>query len=170
MENEKEKEFDERVVQVRRVTKVVTGGKKLAFRVLAVVGDKKGRVGIGISKANEVSAAIRKAVETAKKRLIKVPLVGNTVPHRIIGRLGASEVLIRPAPAGRGVIAGGAARIILELAGIKDAVAKSIGASSAINVAQATLNALKNLRTVKGEEELRNKKLEVRFVQEVESA
>jgi small subunit ribosomal protein S5 len=170
MEKEKVKEFEERVVQVCRVTKVVTGGKRLAFRVLAVVGDKKGRVGMGISKANEVASAIRKAVETAKNHLIKVPLVGNTVPHRIVGKLGASEVLIRPAPAGRGVIAGGAVRIILELAGIKDAVAKSLGASSAINVAQATLNGLENLRTVEEEEKLRNKKLEVRFVQEDQNA
>jgi small subunit ribosomal protein S5 len=170
MEIEKEKEFEERVVQVRRVTKVVTGGKRMSFRVLAVVGDRKGRVGIGISKANEVSAAIRKAVDTGKKNLINVSLIGHTIPHQVTGKLGASEVLIRPAPAGRGVIAGGAVRIILELAGIKDAVAKSIGASSAINVAQATLNALENLRTIEEEEGFRQKKISVKYVQEAQSA
>jgi small subunit ribosomal protein S5 len=156
------KEFEEKVVQVRRVTKVVTGGKRMGFRALTVVGDRKGRVGIGIGKAAEVSAAIRKGVEAAKKAMITFPLIGSTIPHEITGRLGASEVLLRPAASGRGVIAGGAVRVVLELAGIRDIVAKNIGSSSAINCAKATVEALINLKRQEQQEELRGKSLEVR--------
>lgn len=155
------KEFEEKVVQVRRVTKVVTGGKRMGFRALTVVGDRKGRVGIGIGKAAEVSAAIRKGVEAAKKAMITFPITGATIPHEITGRLGASEVLLRPAASGRGVIAGGAVRVVLELAGIRDIVAKNIGSSSAINCAKATVEALINLKRKEQQEELRGKSLRV---------
>ena len=160
------KEFEERVVQVRRVCKVVSGGKRLGFRVLAVIGDKKGRVGIGLGKASEVVAAIRKAMDTAKKSAINIPLIEGTIPHRVEGKLGASLVIIRPAPAGHGVIAGGASRIILELAGIRDAVAKSIGSSNAVNMAKATMAGLKQLKEQSVIEELRGKKIDVTYLQE----
>lgn len=160
-----EKEFEEKVVQVRRVTKVVTGGKRMGFRVLTVVGDRKGRVGIGIGKAAEVSTAIRKGVEAAKKAMITAPLTGSTIPHEITGRLGASTVLLRSAASGRGVIAGGAVRVVLELAGIKDIVAKIIGSSSAINCAKATVLALTNLKRQDKEEELRGQALTITSAQ-----
>jgi len=159
------KEFEERVVQVRRVTKVVKGGKRMGFRVLTVIGDRKGRVGIGIGKASEVSSAIRKGVELAKRSLINVPLISGTIPHEIVGKLGSSDVLMRPAPSGKGVIAGGSVRIILELAGVRDVVAKSLGSSSAINMAKATLNALGLLKVQEDQEKLRGKSLNVRYVQ-----
>lgn len=162
-----EREFEEKVVQVRRVCKVVTGGKRLGFRVLTVVGDRKGRVGMGIGKASDVSVAIRKGVEAAKKNMVSVPMVSNTIPHDVIGKLGASRVLLRPATSGRGVIAGGAVRVVLELAGVRDVVAKSIGSSSAINSAKATIDALQSLRTYEGEKAIRGKEIEVRFVQSV---
>lgn len=160
-----QKEFDERVVQVKRVTKVTTGGKRMAFRALSVIGDRKGRVGVGVGKALEVSAAIRKAVEAAKKSMITIPLIAGTIPHDVIGKVGASSMIMRPAPAGTGVIAGGAGRVVLELSGINDIVAKCVGSSNAINVAFATLDGLKNLKTVDSEINLRGKQLNVRYVQ-----
>lgn len=160
-------EFEERVVQVRRVTKVVTGGKRMGFRALSVVGDRHGHVGMGIGKAPEVSAAIRKGVELAKKSLISIPLISGTIPHEVFGKLGASTVLVKPAPSGKGVIAGGSVRVVLELAGIRDAVAKSIGSSNAINTAMATINALKQLKVLEVAEKLRGKKINVRYVQNV---
>ncbi len=160
-----DKEFEERVVQVRRVTKVVKGGKKMGFRVLTVVGDRKGQVGVGIGKASEVSSAIRKGVELAKRSLIRVPLRGGTIPHEVLGKLGSSDVLLRPAPSGKGVIAGGSVRIILELAGVRDVVAKSIGSSNAINTAKATIDALENLKNQEEQEILRGRKINVRYVQ-----
>jgi len=159
------KEFEERVVQVRRVTKVVKGGKRMGFRVLTVVGDRKGQVGVGIGKASEVSSAIRKGVELAKRSLIKISLVGGTIPHEVVGKLGSSNVLLRPAPSGKGVIAGGSVRIILELVGVRDVVAKSIGSSNAINTAKATLDALESLKSQEEQEALRGKPLNVRYVQ-----
>ncbi|MFC1496212.1 30S ribosomal protein S5 [Candidatus Margulisiibacteriota bacterium] len=164
--NQGPKEFEERVVQVRRVCKVVSGGKRMGFRVLAVVGDKKGRVGIGLGKAGEVVASIRKAMEAAKKNIIKVPLIGGTIPHMVKGRLGAAKIVIRPAPAGHGVIAGGATRIVLELAGVHDAVAKSVGSSNAVNMAKATVEGLKLLKDRAQVEKLRGKVLDIKFVQE----
>lgn len=164
-----EKEFEEKVVQVRRVCKVVTGGKRMGFRVLTVVGDRKGKVGLGIGKARDVAVAIRKGVEAAKKNLVSVPMVCDTIPHEVIGKLGASEVLLRPAPSGRGVIAGGSVRVVLELAGIRDVVAKSIGSSSAINCAKATISALSSLRKFEDEKAIRGKEFEVRFVQSAEA-
>jgi len=163
-----EEKLKEKVVQIRRVTKVVKGGKRMGFRATVVVGDGASHVGVGIGKAAEVSAAIRKGVEDAKKRQIEVPIVGTTIPHEILGQAGSSRVLIKPAPKGTGVIAGGAARTILELGGISDVVAKSIGSSNAINIAKATLSGLKNLKKLPEEEALRGKKLKVKFVQEIE--
>lgn len=160
------KEFEEKVVQVKRVTKVVSGGKRMGFRALAVIGNRKGQVGVGVGKAREVSAAIRKAVEHAKKNMAQVPLIGDTIPHEVIGKLGASEVLLRPARSGHGVIAGGAARVVLEMAGVRDVVAKSIGSSAAINTALATLNALRALKTQETERLARGlNTLKIRFLQ-----
>ncbi len=159
-----EKKDKEKVIQIRRITKVVKGGKKMGFRAVVVVGDEMGSVGVGVGKAAEVSAAIRKAIEDAKKHRISVPIVGTTIPHDISGKQGASVVLMRPAVAGTGVIAGGAVRIVLELAGIKDVVAKSLGSPNAINVARATVNGLLSLRKIEDEEILRGKKLEVKFI------
>ncbi|ETR66024.1 MAG: small subunit ribosomal protein S5, partial [Candidatus Magnetoglobus multicellularis str. Araruama] len=136
----------EKVLQIRRVNKVVKGGKRLAFRATVAVGDKNGQVGFGIGKAGEVPAAIKKAIEDAKKNLCSVHITADTIPHAILGRFGASKIYMKPAPKGTGVIAGGAARIIFELAGIKNIVAKSQGAGTAINSARATLNGLQNLR------------------------
>lgn len=162
-ENEKEKE---KVIQIRRVTKVVKGGKRMGFRAAVVVGDGENHVGLGVGKAAEVSAAIRKGVEEARKYQILVAKTGSTIPHETFGSLGASEVILRPAPKGTGVIAGGAVRTVLELAGISDVVAKSLGSPSAINTAKATISALKSLRSLEDEEKLRGKKLNVKFVQE----
>jgi len=162
-----EKEQKEKVVQIRRVCKVVKGGKKLGFRAVVIVGDENGLVGVGVGKANEVSSAIRKSVDDAKKHQIKVQRIGKTIPHETEGRWGASKVILRPAPSGTGVIAGGAARTVLELAGIADIVAKSIGASNAINTARATIEGLKALKILDIEEEVRGKKLEVKYVQPV---
>ncbi len=156
------------MVQIRRICKVVKGGKKLGFRAVVVVGDMAGSVGVGVGKANEVSSAIRKSVEDAKKHQIKVTMVGMTIPHETEGVSGASRVIIRPAPSGTGVIAGGAVRTILELAGVADAVAKSIGASNPINTARAAIEALMQLKVLDRESEIRGKKLDVKFVQPVQ--
>ena len=159
-----ESERKEKVVQIRRVTKVVKGGKKMSFRAVVVSGDVQGHVGVGVGKAAEVSAAIRKAAEDSKKREIMVPMVGTTIPHEIIGETGASRILIKPAPPGTGVIAGGAIRIVLELAGIKDVVAKSLGSPNAINTARATVDGLSNLKDLRKEQELRGKEIHVKFI------
>lgn len=136
----------EKVVYINRVTKVVKGGRRFRLGVLVVVGNGQGYVGIGLGKGREVPVAIKKAVEKAKKNLFEVPLRDSTIPHPVIGHFGAGKVLMRPASKGTGVIAGGAARTILELAGIKDVLAKSLGSSNAINMARATEAGLKNLR------------------------
>lgn len=140
-------EYTEKVVQIRRVTKVVKGGKKLSFRAVVVIGNEKGKVGVGVGKASEVINAIKKAVTDAKKSLIDIKVVGSTIAHTIIGRAGGSKVLMRPAADGTGVIAGGTARIVLELAGVGDILAKSQGSNSPLNVARATLNGLKSIRS-----------------------
>lgn len=142
-----ESEWEEKVIQVRRVTKVVKGGKKLSFRAVVAVGNGKGQVGIGVGKASEVISAIQKGVVDARKSLVTVPLVGSTIPHQIIGKRGSSRILLKPAAKGTGVIAGGAARAILELAGVGDVLSKSLGSRSPLNVARATVDGLKCLRT-----------------------
>ena len=158
---DREIEFKEKVVQIRRVTKVVKGGKKMGFRAVVVVGDMFSQVGLGVGKAAEVSAAIRKGVEAAKKNQVAVPQVAGTIPHDVIGRFGASKVVLRPARAGTGVIAGGAVRPILELSGLRNIVAKAIGSTNAINVARATLEALKLLKRFKQETIIRGKELKI---------
>ena len=140
-------EWEEKIIQVRRVTKVVKGGKKLSFRAVVAVGNGKGQVGIGVGKAAEVISAIQKGVVDARKSLVKVPLVGTSIPHQITGKQGSSRILLKPAAKGTGVIAGGAARAILELSGVGDVLSKSLGSRAPLNVARATIDGLKNLRT-----------------------
>jgi small subunit ribosomal protein S5 len=139
-------EWKEKVIQIRRVTKVVKGGKKLSFRAVVVVGDGQGQVGIGIGKSGEVIGAIQKGVAAAKKSLIKVPVHKKTIPHPITNRFRSSTVVLRPASEGTGIIAGGAARPVLELAGVENILCKSLGSNSPLNVAQSTLEALSQLR------------------------
>ncbi len=155
-----QKEFEEQVVQINRVTKVVKGGRNMRFTALVVVGDRKGRVGMGTGKAKEVPEAIRKASENARKNMFTVPVVGTTIPHDVIGTYGAGEIFMRPASEGTGVIAGGAARPVLELAGISDILTKNIGSRTKINVVRATVDALKNLKTIEQVAELRGMKPE----------
>lgn len=141
-----ESEWKEQVVQIRRVTKVVKGGKKLSFRAIVVVGNQKGQVGVGCAKASEVIIAIQKAIADGRKNLITVPIFKTTIPHPITGRSGAGSVMLRPASQGTGIIAGGAVRSVLELAGIENILSKSLGSKSPLNAANATMNALKSLK------------------------
>lgn len=157
---EREKEFEERVVVINRVTKVVKGGRRFRFAALVVIGDKKGRVGFGTGKANEVPDAIKKAVEDAKNHVIKVPTVGTTIPHEVEGIYGAGHVVLRPASEGTGVIAGGPVRAVLELAGISDVLSKCLGSRTPVNVVRATIQGLSELKTVAEVADLRGKKPE----------
>ncbi|KAK9830009.1 hypothetical protein WJX72_009166 [[Myrmecia] bisecta] len=147
-DREKEDEFQERVVQVSRVTKVVKGGKQLSFRAVVVVGDEKGQVGVGCGSAKEVIQAVQSAVTDAKRHLIRIPLSrSNSFPHRIDGHFGAAKVMLRPAAEGTGVIAGGAVRVVLELGGIKNGFGKQLGSSNPLNNARATVEGLRNMKT-----------------------
>jgi small subunit ribosomal protein S5 len=144
--NADELSLKDKVVNINRVAKVVKGGKRFSFSAVAVVGDGQGCVGIGKGKANEVPEAIRKAIERAKKSLIRVPLINTTIPYEVIGHFGAEEILLKPAAEGSGIIAGGPVRAVMEMAGVQNILSKSLGSGNPSNVVKATLEALKQLR------------------------
>ncbi len=158
MQEENTVELKEKVVAINRVAKVVKGGRTFRFSALVVVGDENGHIGVGNGKASEVPDAIKKAIEEAKKNLIEVPVVGTTIPHEFIGQFGSANVMLKPAPEGSGLIAGGSVRPVLELAGYKDIKTKVIGTNNPRNVIYATINALKNMRTIEQVAKKRGKK------------
>ena len=158
--NEQVSEFNEKLVAVNRVSKTVKGGRNMRFSALMVVGDEKGRVGCGMGKAVEIPEAIRKGVDDAKKNFVNVPMNGTTIPHEVVGVFGTGKVKMLPAPEGTGVIAGGPVRAVLEAAGIKDIVTKSIGSNNKINMVRATLAGLKQLRSAEQVAAMRGKTVE----------
>ena len=157
---EKNDELKEKVVAINRVAKVVKGGRTFRFSALVVVGDEKGHIGAGNGKAAEVPDAIKKAIEDAKKNLIEVPIVGTTIPHEYVGKFGSANVLMKPAPEGSGIIAGGSVRPVIELAGYQDIKTKVIGTNNPRNVVYATINALQNMMTAESVAKKRGKKVE----------
>lgn len=161
IKNKEENNWEEKVVQVKRVTKVVKGGKKLSFRAVLIIGNEKGQIGVGVGKASDVIGAVKKGVADAKKHVVTIPLTKYfSIPHPIYGRSGAAKIMLRPSATGSGVIAGGATRTVLELAGIKNILAKQLGSKNSLNNARAVLNALKNLRTFQETAKTRNITLE----------
>lgn len=160
-QDSKEKQFEELVIDVKSVVKVNKGGRQRRYSATVVIGDRKGKVGLGIGKANEVPDAIKKAIQAANKNIVKIPLVdGRTIQHEITGVSGAAKVFLKPATAGTGVIAGGAVRAVLELAGVKDILSKSLGSRTKLNMATATINALKSVKSAEEVAKLRGKKVE----------
>ena len=158
---DKDKTLEELVIDIKSVVKVTKGGRQRRFSAIVVVGDRKGRVGLGIGKANEVPDAIKKAIQDANKNIIKIPLIdGRTVAHEAIGTAGAAKVIIKPAKAGTGIIAGGSVRAVLELAGVRAIVSKSLGARTKLNMARAALNALQSIKTPEEVARLRGKSVE----------
>lgn len=155
--NNQDENFEENLVGIRRVSKTVKGGRNMRFSATVIVGDGEGLVGVGNGKAREIPDAAKKAAGVAKKNLVRVPIIGTTIPHTSVGEFGAGKVLLMPAPKGTGVIAGGSVRIILELAGVSDVRAKSIGSNNKFNMANATIEAIKNLKTKKEMAALRDK-------------
>lgn len=152
-----EQEYDERVIEIARVSKVVKGGRHFSFRVTVVAGDNRGRVGVGIGKANAVSDAMRKATDKARKDMHKVNVLGTTIPHEVIGQVAGARVLLRPASRGTGVIAGGGVRAVLEAVGVSDILTKSLGSSNVLNVVYATVKALEMLKSPQEEAARRGK-------------
>ena len=157
-QNSKEKLYEELVIDVKSVVKVNKGGRQRRYSATVVIGDRKGKVGLGIGKANEVPDAIKKAIQAANKNLVRIPLVdGRTIQHEVTGRNGAAKVFLKPAAAGTGVIAGGAVRAVLELAGVHDILSKSLGSRTKLNMATATINALKSVKSIEEVAKLRGK-------------
>ncbi len=152
-------ELKEKVISIKRVSKVVKGGKRMSFSTIVIVGDEKGHVGVGIGKANEVPEAIKKGVEDAKKNLFEVPLSGVTIPHTVLAKFCATRLLLKPAFPGTGVITAGAVRAVVELAGIKDILSKTIGSTNPYNLTKATVAALKSIKKIDKLSELRDKKI-----------
>ena len=153
-------ELDERIIDIARVAKVIKGGRRFAFRVTVVVGDNKGRVGMGIGKARTVPDAIRKAIEAGRKAMRKVSMVGSTVPHEVVGKHGAARVLLKPASPGTGVIAGGGVRAVIEAAGYRDILSKSLGSDNTLNVIRATIEGLHQMKMIEEEAAHRGKEAE----------
>jgi small subunit ribosomal protein S5 len=163
IQEEKEDQFTEKLVKLNRVAKVVKGGRRFSFSALMVVGDKNGHVGIGFGKANEVSEAIRKGVEKAKKNIVTVNIKGNTIPHEVYGNFKSGKVILKPASPGTGIIAGGPIRAVVELAGIKDILSKSLGSSNALNIVKATMDGLGRLMNLSEVLEARGKTVKELF-------
>lgn len=159
-DREPESTFDERVVDIGRTAKVVKGGRHFGFRAVVVVGDNKGTVGVGVGKAREVPDAVRKGTEKARKAMKPVALSGNTIPHPVTAKFGASQVMLKPATPGTGVIAGGGVRAVLECAGVRDVLTKSLGSSNKLNVVRATIQALNEMKDVEAESKRRGKSAE----------
>jgi small subunit ribosomal protein S5 len=162
-----EEQFIERVIHINRVAKVVKGGRRFSFAAIVVLGDGNGSVGVGKGKANEVPEAIRKGTENARKHMFRIPLVEGTIPHEVLGHFGSGKVLLKPAGKGTGVIAGGPVRAVLEAAGVRDVLSKSLGTGNPHNVVRATLKALEQLEAIEAAASRRGKKIEELRIQEV---